>query len=120
MPPLAPEPQVPIDIATVGDEAWGPGDITGSRARRDRIAARLGRHPYSILVVAGFLETGGFVAFAYGLQVAAAWLVSLASSLGPIVTVSAGVLLFAERPRTVQWLGIGLVLAGVGLVAVGG
>jgi chloramphenicol-sensitive protein RarD len=89
-------------------------------ARRDRIAARLGRHPYSILVVAGFLETGGFVAFAYGLQVAAAWLVSLASSLGPIVTVSAGVLLFAERPRPVQWLGIGLVLAGVGLVAVGG
>ena len=120
MPPLAPEPQVPIDIATVGDEARGPRDTAGSRARRDRITARLGRHPYSILVVAGFLETGGFVAFAYGLQVAAAWLVSLASSLGPLVTVSAGVLLFAERPRPVQWLGIGLVLAGVGLVAVGG
>jgi len=120
MPPLTPEPQVPIDIATVGGEARGAGDAAGSPARRDRITARLGRHPYSILVVAGFLETGGFVAFAYGLQVAAAWLVSLASSLGPIVTVSAGVLLFAERPRPVQWLGIGLVLAGVGLVAVGG
>ncbi|MEI8333839.1 MAG: DMT family transporter [Chloroflexota bacterium] len=123
VPPLTPEPQVPIDVDGEWGGPAGPAGAAGGAAiprRRGRIAATLGAHPYAILVAGGFLETGGFIAFGYGLEVAATWLVSLASSLGPLVTVSAGVILFGERPRPVQWLGIGLVLAGVGLVAVGG
>jgi len=113
MPPLAPEPGPPIDVEA--EMAGRPG------AASDRVPphARLSAHPYALLVTAGFLETFGFVAFAYGLQVAPAWLVSLASSLGPTVTVTAGVILFHERPRPVQWAGIGLVFAGIGLVALG-
>ncbi len=113
MPPLAPEPEPPIDL-----EAVSPSPAGGTAGGR-RIRDRLGAHPYALLVTAGFLETFGFVAFAYGLQVAPAWLVSLASSLGPTVTVTAGVLLFHERPRPVQGAGIGLVFAGIGLVALG-
>jgi len=108
--PLAPEPEPPIDVLA------GP---MGGSAARTHLRDRLGAHPYALLVAAGFLETFGFVAFAYGLQIAPAWLVSLASSLGPLVTVSAGVLLFGERPRPVQWAGIGLVFCGIALVALG-
>ena len=109
MPPLAPEPEPPIDVDATTDDA----------GRRGGLRALVGAHPYTLLLIAGFLETFGFVAFAYGLQIAPAWLVSLASSLGPTVTVTAGVILFRERPRPVQWAGIGLVLAGIALVAVG-
>ena len=87
--------------------------------RAGRIAARLSAHPYRILVIGGALESTGFIAFTYGLQVAPAWLVALASSLGPMVTVSAGVVLFGERPRGIQWAGIALVFAGIAFVAIG-
>jgi hypothetical protein len=54
LPPLAPEPEPVIDV---------PHDAGGLAGR---ISARLGAHPYPILVVGGFLETFGFVAFTYG------------------------------------------------------
>jgi drug/metabolite transporter (DMT)-like permease len=109
LPPLAPEPGPQLELPAEADPTGG----------RSRLRDRLGAHPYALLVAGGFLETTGFVAFAYGLQIAPAWLVALASSLGPIVTVTAGVFLFHERPRPVQWVGIGLVLGGIGLVALG-
>ena len=84
-----------------------------------RLSAVLSAHPYRILVIGGTLESIGFVAFTYGLEVAPAWLVALASSLGPMVTVAAGIALFGERPRPAQWAGIALVFAGIALVAIG-
>ena len=113
LPPLAPEPAPVIDVAAATAAA---GTSPGPGAR---LSAVLSAHPYRILVIGGALESIGFVAFTYGLQVAPAWLVALASSLGPMVTVAAGVILFGERPRRVQWAGIGLVFAGIGLVALG-
>ncbi len=107
MPPLPPEPEPVVEIAPA------VGGLAG------RIAARLSRHPYRTLLVGGALESTGFIAFAYGLQVAPAWLVALASSLGPMVTVAAGVVLFGERPRSVQWAGVVLVFCGIALVAIG-
>jgi drug/metabolite transporter (DMT)-like permease len=106
LPPLTPEPEPLIEVGH-------------ARGRASRISARLTAHPYRILAVGGVLETVGYVSFAYGLEVAPAWLVSLASSLGPLVTVAAGVLLLGERPRPVQWAGIALVLAGIAAVAIG-
>jgi drug/metabolite transporter (DMT)-like permease len=121
LPALAPEPEPPFVLpdAIASAASAGLDRAPGSGGRARGIAAALGRHPVALLVGGGFLETVGFVAFSYGLQVAPAWLVSLVSSLGPIVTVSAGILLFGERPRTIQWAGIGLVLAGIVLVAAG-
>jgi drug/metabolite transporter (DMT)-like permease len=65
---------------------------------------------------AGLLDIVGFVAFAIGLERAPTWIVGLASSFGPVVAVIVAVVLWGERLRPTQWLG----LAGiaVGLVAV--
>ena len=69
--------------------------------------------------LAGLLDIGGFIAFAVGLEIAPTWLIGITSSFGPVIAVAAGVLLFGERPRPVQWLGLGLVLVSVFLIALG-
>lgn len=109
LPPLTLEPEPVIDVEA------GPRERGAAR----RISDRLSAHPYRILVLGGVFETIGYASFTYGLQVAPTWLVALASSLGPMVTVAAGVLLFGERPRPVQWAGIALVFSGIAMVAIG-
>ncbi len=69
-----------------------------------------------IAIAGGVLDIVGFVAFAIGLEQAPAWIVGLASSFGPVVTVLVAVLAWGERLRPNQWLG--LVGIAVGLVAV--
>jgi drug/metabolite transporter (DMT)-like permease len=92
-------------------------------ARRSSVAATprrsLDRRVVGLLVAAGLLDTAGFVAFAVGLQVSETWLVGITSSFGPVVAVAVGVLMFGERPRRVQWLGLGFVAASVFLIALG-
>jgi drug/metabolite transporter (DMT)-like permease len=81
----------------------------------DRIPGLL---PVAILaaVVGGALDITGFVAFAIGLEEAPAWIVGLASSFGPVVSVMVATVLWHERLQPSQWLGVvGIVL---GLVAV--
>jgi drug/metabolite transporter (DMT)-like permease len=55
--------------------------------------------------------------FAYGLEHAETWLVGLASSFGPAVTIIAAVALLGERLRPIQWLGLAGIL--VGMIAIG-
>ena len=62
-------------------------------------------------VAGGSLDTAGFVAFAIGLEQAPAWILGLASSFGPVVSVVVAVLLWGERLQGSQWVG----LAGIGL-----
>jgi drug/metabolite transporter (DMT)-like permease len=69
-----------------------------------------------IAIAGGLLDIAGFVALAIGLEQAPAWIVGLASSFGPVVTVLVAVLAWGERLRPNQWLG--LVGIAVGLVAV--
>ena len=59
----------------------------------------------------------GLASFAYGLEHAETWLVGLASSFGPAVTIVVAVAMLGERLRPVQWVGLGGVLAG--MVAIG-
>ena len=67
-------------------------------------------------VAGGFLDIAGFVAFAVGLEIAPTWIVGLASSFGPVVSVFVAVALWRERLQPSQWLGLaGL---GAGLIAV--
>jgi drug/metabolite transporter (DMT)-like permease len=80
---------------------------------------RLDRRALALVVVAGLLDTCGFISFAAGLEVAPTWLIGITGSLGPVIAVTAGVLLFAERPRPVQWLGLGLVATSIFLIALG-
>lgn len=67
--------------------------------------------------VAGILDIVGFVAFAIGLEVAPTWIVGLASSFGPVVAVIVAVVLWGERLRRSQWLGLGAIAAGLVAVA---
>jgi drug/metabolite transporter (DMT)-like permease len=69
------------------------------------------------VVLAGVLDVVGLISFAYGLEVAETWLVGLASSFGPAVTIVVAVAFLGERLRPIQWLGLAGVLAGV--VAIG-
>lgn len=70
-----------------------------------------------MLLVAGSLDVTGLVSFSIGLSSAPTWMVGLASSFGPAVTILVAVALLGERLRPIQWLG----LAGVaiGMVAIG-
>ena len=69
------------------------------------------------VVLAGALDVLGLASFAYGLEHAETWLVGLASSFGPAVTIVVAVAMLGERLRPVQWVGLGGILAG--MVAIG-
>jgi drug/metabolite transporter (DMT)-like permease len=103
-----------ISIAGVVAVAIASRQVPGSpRVRAPVRWRRVG----AMLVVAGSLDATGLVAFAIGLSSAPIWMVGLASSFGPAVTILVAVALLGERLRPIQWLG----LAGVaiGMVAIG-
>lgn len=70
-----------------------------------------------LLLVAGAFDAAGLMSFAIGLSNAPTWMVGLASSFGPAVTILVAVAFLGERLKPIQWLG----LAGVaiGMVAIG-
>jgi drug/metabolite transporter (DMT)-like permease len=93
----------------------------GSRTRALAPAAAgpgLGRHwrVVAAIVVAGILDVLGLVSFAIGLERAPTWLVGLASSFGPAVTILVAVALLGERLKRIQW--IGLAGVGIGMIAI--
>lgn len=69
------------------------------------------------VAIAGLLDVLGLVVFMYGLEHAQTWLVGLASSFGPAVTIVAAVAFMGERLRGVQWAGVLCILSG--MVAIG-
>jgi drug/metabolite transporter (DMT)-like permease len=71
----------------------------------------------AMLVVAGALDASGLIAFAIGLSNAPTWMVGLASSFGPAVTILVAVAVLGERLKPIQWLG--LVGVAIGMVAIG-
>lgn len=66
---------------------------------------------------AGVVDIVGFVVFTIGLGVAPTWIVGLASSFGPAVAVIVAVLLWGERLRPTQWVGLAGIAAGLVAVA---
>jgi EamA-like transporter family. len=70
-----------------------------------------------MLLVAGSLDVAGLISFAIGLASAPTWMVGLASSFGPAVTILVAVALLGERLKPVQWLG--LVGVAIGMVVIG-
>lgn len=69
-----------------------------------------------LVALGGILDAGGLISLSIGLERAPTWLVGLASSFGPAVTIIAAVSFFGERLRPVQWLGLAGIV--VGLVAI--
>lgn len=74
------------------------------------------RRVIPILIVAGTLDVLGLISFAIGLETAPTWMVGLASSFGPAVTIIVAVAFLGERLKPIQWLG--LVGIAVGMVAI--
>lgn len=81
------------------------------------IDSRPERWVVGAVVLAGTLDIIGLAFFAYGLEHAETWLVGLASSFGPAVTIIVAVALLGERLRPMQWLGLAGILAG--MIAIG-
>jgi drug/metabolite transporter (DMT)-like permease len=78
---------------------------------------RIDRRVVGLVVLAGVLDIIGLMSFAYGLEVAETWLVGLASSFGPAVTIVVAVAFLGERLKRIQWAGLAGVLAG--MIAIG-
>lgn len=93
--------------------------ITGRRARGE--ATDGGSIPIVkvavMLVLAGALDATGLISFAIGLESAPTWMVGLASSFGPAVTILVAVAFLGERLKRIQW--IGLIGVACGMVAIG-
>ena len=69
------------------------------------------------ILVAGSLDVLGLIAFAIGLESAPTWMVGLAASFGPAVTILAAVAFLGERLKRIQWFGLAGVAAG--MIAIG-
>ena len=78
---------------------------------------RVDRRIIGAILLSGFLDILGLMSFSYGLENAETWLVGLASSFGPAVTIVVAVALLGERLRPVQWVGIGGILVGMVAIA---
>lgn len=71
---------------------------------------------WGLVLAGGVLDALGLISLSIGLQGAPTWLVGLASSFGPAVTILAAVALLGERLRPVQWVGLSGI--ALGLVAI--
>jgi drug/metabolite transporter (DMT)-like permease len=69
--------------------------------------------PIPISALLALLDTGGYVCFNLGVGHAQTAVVAAASAPYATVPIVMGVSLFGERPTPTQWLGVGLVIAGV-------
>ena len=83
----------------------------------DAGGGRVDNRVIAAIVVAGVLDVVGLMSFAYGLEVAETWLVGLASSFGPAVTIVVAVVFLGERLKPIQWVGLAGVL--IGMIAIG-
>jgi uncharacterized membrane protein len=73
-----------------------------------------------LLVVAGVCDTAAFSVFAIGLGQAPVWIVTLASSFGPVLVVLFAIAQLGERLRPVQWMGLAALAGGLGVLAFAG
>jgi drug/metabolite transporter (DMT)-like permease len=76
----------------------------------------LDRRVVGLVAFAGVLDVAGLIVYMYGLEHAETWLVGLASSFGPAVTILVAVAFLGERLRPVQWVGLAGVLGGMVLI----
>jgi drug/metabolite transporter (DMT)-like permease len=87
--------------------------VTHVLAAPGRRPPRPSRKLLGTIALLACLDTGGYVCFNLGVGYTATAIVAAASAPYALVPIVMGVSLFDERPTLPQWLGIGLVIAGV-------
>jgi len=75
--------------------------------------------PVLLVAAIAVFDTAGVMAFTRGLQESSAWIVALAASLSPTIVVIGATLIFREKLRATQWVGVGLVATSVAVLALG-
>ena len=90
------------------EAAGAPGASVGMSSRR----------VVATVVLAGLLDVAGLAVFAFGISEAPTWLVGLASSFGPAVTILIAVAFLGERLKPIQWLGLSGVAVGMVAIAI--
>ena len=70
------------------------------------------------VVLLGAIESAGYLAFAKGAEIGLISIVTIATASYPIIPLVLGVTVLKERPAPNQWLGVAVVLLGVGMLAV--
>ncbi len=103
--------------AFIGVLAWRQIDLAHAFDPRSVDLRGLDRPIVALLLVLGVVDALAFVAFAYALLDAPAWLVGLVSQSGRALAVIGGILLFAERPSRLQWSGIALLAVGLAVLS---
>jgi len=88
--------------------SWGRSDLLGEGHALDRRGLLLAS-------LVGVGDTVAFFVFAAGLEIGPTWVVSLLSSLGPIIVVLGGRFGYGERLRPIQLLGMGAIALGIAL-----
>ena len=107
------------DEAAIGVESGLPIDPAAPAApsRANPMPSRGGLARRILFV--GAADSAGLAGLAIALAVAPAWLFGISGSLSPLPGMAFGMIVFRERLRPTQWLGIGAVVVALFLVAVG-
>ena len=101
----------------VGLLLWRHAAVAQAFVPRRSIFEGADRRLVALLLMLGLLDALAFLAFAYAILDAPAWLVGLVSQSGRALAVVGGVVLFAERPSRLQWTGIALLGAGLAVLS---
>ena len=109
-------------VRVLGDVLWGStvGALVAGLANGDLDFIPAWPAHGWLLVLAIGSQVFGWMLIGYALPRLPAAHTSFAVLLQPSLTLVWGVLIFTERPSIVQWLGVGIVLAGIAAVTVPG
>ena len=111
-----------LGIVVVGIVVWLAARRARARAVPGDPSAQAivvpSRRVVAIIVLAGMLDVAGLAVFAYGISIAPTWLVGLASSFGPAVTILIAVAFLGERLKPIQWFGLSGVAVGMIAIAI--
>jgi drug/metabolite transporter (DMT)-like permease len=77
------------------------------------------RWRYGIPALAGVLDIVALLAYSRGSQLGLVSVVSAASASFPLIVVAGGIVVFHERPRPIQWVGVAATIGGLILLGVG-
>jgi len=106
-----------LGVAVVVVVVW----MAARRAKADPSAKAMAvpsRRVVATVILAGMLDVSGLAVFAFGISEAPTWLVGLASSFGPAVTILIAVAFLGERLKPIQWFGLSGVALGMVLIAI--